>query len=1748
MKAKSIHWIFCTLTILSLLVSSSWMAAPYQDASAAPLSTCADITQIPTGECQALQDLYDSTNGPGWTNHSNWFVTTTPCWDWVGVSCAAGTNVTGLNLYGNNLSGILPTSIGNLTALQSMDLASNQITGTLPAELGSLVALASLYLYNNQLQGNIPPALGSLASLARLELWNNQLDGSIPGELGNLSNLTYLSLRLNQLSGSLPAELGNLNQLEELYLAWNQLTGGIPAWMGNMTSLQTLELERNPLGGGIPPELGNLTALEGLALGFDELTGPIPLELGSLSNLNSLGLDYNQLSGEIPVELGNLSSLQGLYLTWNQLSGGIPASLGSLANLTSLNIGNNQLDGNIPASLGNLDNLTTLNLCVNHLDGELPPELSGLANLQSLYIDGNQLSGPIPAWLGSLSQLHTLRVTNNQFSGEIPSALTSLSQISYLDLGYNMLWAQDPALLAWLAVEDPDWHQTQTVPPEDLQASAMNSESVELTWTPIDYTGDTGYYQVSYADTPGGPYTIHGVTSDKSASSYLADQLLPETPYYFIVRTFTAPHDEQQNNLLSDPSLEVSATTLPPGQDVIVDRATGIDQPACGTGANLPCYSVAYGLGMVAEIDDRVIVYPGTYTETISLHPFIDVISQSGPDVTVIDGEGQRGPMVTASNVGITRSTLLEGFTVTGGNSLGISISNASPVISDCIIIDNLGGYGGGIAINQSGADVLIINSQVLSNTASAGGGGIYISESGFEIRNTTIEHNQASSGPGGVGISVGSQGTFIENIVRYNHSENHWGGGIGLGGNSNAEIRDNWIAFNSVQNTIGGGIEVGDTSTFEIVGNLIANNTALGSAGLGVMGGSGLIEGNAIRDNIVIGGENGGINVDNHAQVVILKNWITGNTTPGVRIWDAEARIENNIVIGGGVQTNQLSLSGGIPIETVNNTILGGGGGQGIYIDAAALFTVTNNIVADHYQGIVALGTITPTISYNDLWINTYDYEGRAIGASGISADPDFVDPSNHDYHLDICSWAVDAGLNDGAPVSDIDGDPRPIDGDGDGSAIVDIGADERLSAAAPMPEPGFTFTVIGLTVSFQNTSQDAVSYLWDFGDGTTSTVTNPTHTYAAAGSYAVALTASNINGCSGAYQAEVTTTAGDLTPPDAISDLVATPGMEPLSVELFWTAPGDDGAGGGSAAEYDIRYSNTPITDTTWANATPLVYPFAPKAPGEDETHSVDGLAIGNRWYFAIKTVDDAGNWSELSNVPSVQENGFRPFEDGYTFPNFDGDYLSDYTFEDMVRMFGEEAVCYVVVNGACSPTMEALWWRLNIHYSMRYGHSGGMASTSLRFFKGLDDPADFKPGATSIQDLVLSDARRHIAYNTILSLRDPVGYTQWQSSLDTPADILVHLRAAMSGDLSDPVVLFVSFWNGYRRLVPFALQELTGGVWHVWVYDSNHPGVFPNDNSRQLIIDTVNNSWTYDVGGEIWGGHAYTQRLGLVHLSTFSLPPVAPWTIPLWGIESQDPGATQLWLKGDAHLLVSDSEGRSLGYTDGGYVTEIPGAYFNNPGGGFEPAPEPVYSIPLTSTYTIAPVAPTLADTQEITITQFGPGYVAGIEGITVAPEPRGESTTGSGSLFIPTDGTQVAYTAVDDQQVNLFLTLNEEEQGYYFKIGGADAAFGEKVALAVDKNTRRMLYSCDEAGSGTYDLEIQWGGPDVVRRFYHSGIPIAAGDSHYVDYTAPEGTLVIIIEIDHGSDGTIDETVELLNQAWQIQLPAVLNQKR
>ena len=218
--------------------------------------------QIPSIEREALIALYNSTDGANWSDNTNWLGEVGTECTWYGVTCSGG-HVAWLHLSSNQLRGVIPPELGNLSSLWELYLYNNRLNGSIPPSLGDLPSLGYLLLHSNELSGRIPPSLGNLSSLLGLYMHSNQLSGVIPPELGNLLSLEWLSLSSNHLSGVIPLELGNLPTLWGLGLSANQLSGVIPPELGNLSSLFDgvgLDLRWNGLHSDNPPLIAFLNS------------------------------------------------------------------------------------------------------------------------------------------------------------------------------------------------------------------------------------------------------------------------------------------------------------------------------------------------------------------------------------------------------------------------------------------------------------------------------------------------------------------------------------------------------------------------------------------------------------------------------------------------------------------------------------------------------------------------------------------------------------------------------------------------------------------------------------------------------------------------------------------------------------------------------------------------------------------------------------------------------------------------------------------------------------------------------------------------------------------------------------------------------------------------------------------------------------------------------------------------------------------------------------------------------------------------------------------------------------------------------------------------------------------------------------------------------------------------------------------------------------------------------------------------
>ena len=295
-----------------------------------------------------------------------------------------------------------------------------------------MVELTRLSLDYNDLSGSIPSELGNLDKVTSLRLAGNDLSGPIPAELGNLDSVTLLYLQSNRLSGSIPSALGNLSTLETFWVRYNDLSGSIPSELGNLVNLTSFYLKDNSFSGCVPDGLRSVTDTDMYQAGLHFCSdtpppAPAPPDPQAVAaDRAALVALYNATGGDNWTNNDNWLSDEPIG-TWHGVHTDDYGRVGELG------LWANNLVGTIP-DLSALNRIWTLNLSDNQLSGPIP-DLSALYRLYALALHKNQLSGPLLD-LSALNNLGHLQLQNNRLSGPV-AGLHHLNSVSLLNLGDN---------------------------------------------------------------------------------------------------------------------------------------------------------------------------------------------------------------------------------------------------------------------------------------------------------------------------------------------------------------------------------------------------------------------------------------------------------------------------------------------------------------------------------------------------------------------------------------------------------------------------------------------------------------------------------------------------------------------------------------------------------------------------------------------------------------------------------------------------------------------------------------------------------------------------------------------------------------------------------------------------------------------------------------------------------------------------------------------------------------------------------------------------------------------------------------------------------------------------------------------------------------------------------------------------------------------------------------------------------------
>ncbi|KAF2746556.1 L domain-like protein [Sporormia fimetaria CBS 119925] len=408
-----------------------------------------------------------------------------------------------LRLAENALQGAIPSTLGALSQLETLELQGNQLI-SLPTEIGELVRLRSLNVSNNRLT-ELPSELFTAITLTELIANKNCFRGHF-FTVDAAPHLQYLQLSNNEISSLSSTAALALPALKSLDISTNRLTSlpDISGW----TTLTTLLAAENKFT-SLPEGFTTLKQLrtadftsndiktldDNIALmeGLESLTvSANPLRERKFLTMNTEDLKRDLLSRLDPgvvqsaqaddwEDLGGTTEAAPSQHAWKlPPSGTLDLSFQNLSefdeetllsfpginDIRTLNLQSNYLT-TIPTCLSHIPHLTVLDLSKNNITTPLTqplalpklrelrllrnklPSLEALTaqlsapNLQILNISNTSLTGPLPSLRHTFPSLITLYASDNSITSVSASALEGLQIV---DLRNNSIGKLDPEI------------------------------------------------------------------------------------------------------------------------------------------------------------------------------------------------------------------------------------------------------------------------------------------------------------------------------------------------------------------------------------------------------------------------------------------------------------------------------------------------------------------------------------------------------------------------------------------------------------------------------------------------------------------------------------------------------------------------------------------------------------------------------------------------------------------------------------------------------------------------------------------------------------------------------------------------------------------------------------------------------------------------------------------------------------------------------------------------------------------------------------------------------------------------------------------------------------------------------------------------------------------------------------------------------------------------------------------------------
>jgi hypothetical protein len=528
---------------------------------------------------------------------------------------------------------------------------------------------------------------------------------------------------------------------------------------------------------------------------------------------------------------------------------------------------------------------------------------------------------------------------------------------------------------------------------------------------------------------------------------------------------------------------------------------------------------------------------------------------------------------------------------------------------------------------------------------------------------------------------------------------------------------------------------------------------------------------------------------------------------------------------------------------------------------------------------------------------------------------------------------------------------------------------------------------------------------------------------------------------------------------------------------------------------------------------------------------------LAVSpNKGDITSKNANYSDSDSNSSKTKSfVADLGFRPEANGFSFENYGNEGgIQNLKTADMQRMFGNQ-VC-ATTGDTCILTPPAEQWMEETNKGMNGGHCEGMAALSLILYG--DKAKAGELGNTP--DIALQGnekVQREIAYWFATQGVAPTSTNEIKDK--TPSELLDILLSSLQPNTSInqtyTMGIYQPEFKGGHAITPYAIADMGDGKYTVMVYDNNHPKL-----ERQVEIDRNANTWKYVASTK--PGEAESEYAGDAGTKTLTLTPTKPryeiqecsfcGTADQSTSEKNDKGSTskavqfnQIFLEGDADLLISNGN-QKIGYENGKFVNAFPGATFIPMKSNelWKDDEEPLYNIPVGVPFTMTLQASSESQGKELTdVVMIGHGYDLGVEGIKVLPGQKD-------SIKFDASGRSLSYKPSNPEAPNIAFGISTEKDDYEFELDQVEIDAGGTISANLDTAKGRLgIKIADSKQAAIFNLVISRIDDKTEQNFEGEDLTLNSGDTMYLDYAKWTGNgAKLTIELDNGSDGTIDET--------------------